>query len=290
MKKTKNLSLLFLGLLFFLPFVKLSPAQGIYVGVQEDDEFQWNFGVYAANWEGYFTDSLAATLGTLDLPIITNVYLEWFSWPTDPPQSHWPFTTLAIGSEWTGALLFPYDNSTITSTPVDATFGWKLSYTDDFYSYYNSTWYIVNDTSSFLRQTLNLSLAFSPYGIMSVLFAPKTINWTSFVTEFHEAMNAKGGLYKNISASVLPDGYSLNVPVGGFENNTEAIDVEVKYNSNSVLNYYEYSYGEKTLAKYWIHIPPIISENEYLVIIWSAVAIGGVLVIVLAARWVVKHN
>lgn len=293
MKKMKKLYLLFLGLLLFLPFVKVSPAQESYVGIQEGNEYLWRLGLHSVNWEGYFMDNLEETLDILwplgDLHML-NVYLDWFVWQHDPPQSHWPFSITAIGSEETGTLLSPFDNTIITSTPVNATAGWEIPWYEQYHSYYNGTWYIVNDTSSFLRQTFNLTLSFSPYGIMGVPFAPKTINWTSFITEFLGVMNSRGGLYNNISATAKSNGYSLNVPARGFENNSVAIDIQVKYNSNGVLTYYEFKYGGKLLVNYWLYVPDLIDEGDMLTIIFGGGLIVGIALFVLIIKRILKNN
>jgi len=293
MKKMKKLCLLFLGLLLFLPFVKVSPVQGSYVGIQEGNEYLWSLGLHSVNWEGYFMDNLEETLDNLwplgDLHML-NVYLDWFVWQHDPPQSDWPFSITAIGSEETGTLLSPFDNTIITSTPVNATAGWEMPWYKQYHSYYNGTWYIVNDTSSFLRQTFNLTLSFSPYGIMGVPFAPKTINWTFFITEFLGVMNSRGGFYNNISATAKSNGYSLNVPARGFKNNSVAIDIQVKYNSNGVLRYYEFKYGGKLLVNYWLYVPDLIDEGDVLTIIFGGGLLVGIALFVLIMKRILKNN
>lgn len=265
MKKTKPLSLIILGFLLFLPFVKISPAQGSYLGIKDDDEYLWDLSVYSENLGWYFDHNIDETLANFwplePMSSLTKVFYDWAGVMIYPPQSHWPFDVISLGTEETGTLFFPYDNTTITYTPVMATAGWQLHIRPEYNNfYYNGSWYIVNDTSSFLRQTLNLTLSFSPYGIMSVPFAPKTINWTSFIAEFLGVMNFKGGFYRNISATAKSNGYSLGVPVLGFENNTAPINISVTYNSNGVLGNYKFSIGEKILVKYALDVEPGIPQ------------------------------
>lgn len=92
---------------------------------------------------------------------------------------------------------------------------------------------------------------------MNVPFAPTTINWTSFITEFLGVMNSKGGYYKNISATAQSNGYSLYVPTLGFENNTVPIGINLTYKPNGVLKNYEFFSGGKKLVKYWLYEPPV---------------------------------
>jgi hypothetical protein len=284
MKKTKPLSLIILLILLLLPFVKISPAQESYIGMQEGDEYLWKLSVYRGNFGRYFDYNVKETINKfwpLDPTInMERVYLDWVGWWIDPPQSHWPLNVTFIGPEATGTLLSPFDNTIITSTPAYGQFGWHLSRNPDYNFYFPGVWYIVNDTSSFLRQTLNLTLSFSPYGIMYVPFAPKTINWTSFITEFLGVMDSKGGFYKNISATAKSNGYSLSVPALGFENNHIPINISVRYNSNGVLSYYEFSSGDIKLTKYWLHepsdMPKVVLAVFIIVIILLILMVVGV--------------
>ena len=293
MKKTKKLSFLLIGLLLFLPSVKFSPAQESYVGVQDGNEYLWRLSIYKANFGAFIMSNFAETLENLwplgSLALI-NVYFEWLPWQHGPPQAHWPFSVTAMGLEFTGLILSPIDNTSITSMPVSAQFGWQLPHAPDYNSFFNSTWYIVNDTSSFLRQTYNLTLAFSPYGIMGVPFVPLNINWTSFIAEFLTEMNFRGGFYNNTSATANSNGYSLSVPAWGYENNSASIDIKVKYNSRGVLTSYEFFYGDLQLIDYWLYTPDVLALEDMLTLIVSAVIIIGIAALVYIMRWVIKHN
>ncbi|NHJ24297.1 MAG: hypothetical protein EAX89_06960 [Candidatus Lokiarchaeota archaeon] len=264
MKKTKILTIITLSLLVFLPFIRFSTSQGAYVGTQEGDEYLWQLSVYSLNFGTYFADNLEDSLGILfplgDEYNMTRVYGDW-SWGS-PPQSNWPITVNAIGTEETGQLL-PLDPTIITSTPVNGTAGYEIPSLPIYNTYWDSTWYIVNDTSSYIHQTLYLALFFSGYGIMGVPFIPTTINWATFVSESLAAMSIFGGLYNNVSLTALSNGFTLNVPPLGFDNNSVAIDIEVNYDANGVLTYYEFSYGAQMLVKYTLVEPfaPVITST-----------------------------
>ncbi|MHA1987392.1 MAG: hypothetical protein ACW98D_12200 [Promethearchaeota archaeon] len=284
MGKTKTLSILIIGLLLFLPFIKVSTAQASYVGIQEGQQHVRKLSLYKGNWMEYFMDSLGDTLNNLfpldSLSELTRVYTDWAVYYSPPPtyevRTTWPFTVNTIAPEQTGMILYPFDNTSMTSTAVYAEAGYQLN---EVSFLYDGTWYIVNETSSFLRQTLNLTLAFSPYGIMGVPFAPKTINWTIFIAEFLGVMSSKGGLYKNISATAQSNGYSLHVPIQGFETNSETIDIHVTYDSNGVFNSYEFLYGGKKLTQYRIPIPANptqLIEDDWELIIYSLFFVGGI--------------
>ena len=293
MKKTKKLSFLLIGLLLFLPSVKFSPAQESYVGVKDGNEYLWRLSIYKANFGVFIMSNFAETLENLwplgSLALI-NVYFEWLPWQHGPPQAYWPFSITAMGPELTGSILSPVDNTSMTSIPVYAQFGWELPHDSDYNSLFNSIWYIVNDTSSFLRQTYNLSLAFSPYGIMGVPFVPLNINWTSFIAEFLTEMNFRGGFYNNTSATANSNGYSLSVPAWGYENNSVSIDINVKYNSKGILSSYEFFYGGLQLIDYWIAKADLLALEDMLTLIVSIGVITAIVSVIFIMRWVIRHN
>jgi hypothetical protein len=250
LKKIKSLIIIILGILLFIPIISISNAQGSYVGIQNSNKFEWGLSIYIANWNTYTIDDLeniidkVVQLGSSNL---TRIYNDW-SWVGTPPQTVWSFKNTVIGVEATGLLFSPVDNTLISYTPVNGTLGWEipLSGSDE----WDDTWYIVNDTSSYLRQTLNLSRAFSPYTMLNVLFAPTTISWSTLVGNFLSVMNSWGGLYKNISSTAQINGFLINIPAFGLENNSVAIDIDVRYNSNGVLSYYKFLYGGQPLLSF----------------------------------------
>ncbi|MFX1497639.1 MAG: hypothetical protein ACFFBH_08945 [Promethearchaeota archaeon] len=62
------------------------------------------------------------------------------------------------------------------------------------------------------------------------------------------------------------DGFLLNIPAFGFENNSVAIDINVRYNSNGVLSYYEFSYGGHILVDFKTYIWELPIEYLYVFI------------------------
>ena len=249
MKKIKSIGSLIFVVLLLVPFIRISVAQGSYVGVKNGDEYEWALSVYPENWNTYIADDLGVSLENL-VPLgasnLTRVFNDWKNFA--PPQSYWSLKVNSVDIEETGLLFSPGDNTTITYTPINGNFGWLLSLFDS--DEWDETLYIVNDTSSFLRQTVNLSSSFSFYSMFSVFIAPTTISWSSLVSEFLAEMTAKGGLYTNITAAAQSNGYLIDIPALGFENNTAAININVKYNSKGILSYFKFSYGGQTLLDF----------------------------------------
>jgi hypothetical protein len=246
----KMLSVAIIVILLLIPSLRISNAQGSYVGIQNGDEYEGVLKVHTTNWNTYVTDDLETTLGNLVPLGSSNLTLLFNHWSSiTPPHPYWPLKVTSIGIEETGLLFSPDDTTTITSTPVNGTFGWITSPTNSL-EWEDYKWNIVNDTSSFLRQTVNLSRSFSFYTMFSVFFAPTTISWSSLVSEFLAEMTVKGGLYTNIAATAQSNGFLIDIPGLGFENNSVAININVRYNSKGVLSYYRFSYGGMTLVDF----------------------------------------
>jgi hypothetical protein len=86
------------------------------------------------------------------------------------------------------------------------------------------------------------------YGVMGAPFAPTDINWTTFAEEASTLMASNGGFYNNVTVTATANGYSIQVPAFGFENNSVAIDIVVEFDSDQVLSFYEFRYGGAILA------------------------------------------
>jgi len=293
MKKLRCFTFFTIGLILFFPFVNLASAQAWYVGVKEGNNHMWKLGIYNGNFQGWFEDDLEETLGNF-FPIgpinLTRLYIDGIASSINAPQTYWFLNVTSFGPQITNTLLSPYDNTQITSTPVYGRGGWALPHDLSYNAFYDGVWNVVNDTSSFLRQTLNLTLVFSPYGIMYVPLSPRFINWGLFATEFNELMDSKGGLYDNVSTVALSNGYTLHVPSWGFENNTKPIEIKVLYGSSGTLINYEFRYGGLLLTNYVLHIEPLIPEGLVLTIVWSIVIFGVVVLLVFLARKLTKKT
>ena len=283
MRKTKRISFVILGILLLIAFVRIPNVQGVYVGVQNGDKYEWLLNLHNRNWGTYFSDDLETTLGNL-VPLgadnLTRVYNDLSPLPTQP-QIIYFFNVTAIGSEQTGQLLSPEDNSTITSTPVNGSAAYELPEAPEFNSYFTDSVDIVNDTPSFLRQTMNLSKIYGVYALMEIRFAPTTINWSTLVSDFLGVMSSQGGWYNNISATAQSNGFLIGIPAWGFQNNSVPINITVAYNSRGVLSYYKFSYGGQMLVEFVLgHYSPQVFQIPYDLMIIGLAAILLVEIIV----------
>jgi len=256
MKKTRIITISLLGLLLLVPFMTPTiAAPAAYVPVAEEEEYLWELNQYNANFGQFFIDNMSDVLGVIFAQPaewqISTVYSGW-SWDDILPQSSWPLTVKAILPENTSALLsdyFIFDN--ITYTPVFLGAGYNVIHWPPSSLFYDDTWYIVNDTASFAKQSIYGSVAFSPYTLMGVPFGPKNINWTEFVGWVNWGMgNFWTGDAVNTTATALSNGYSLSVPASGFGSNTLPITINVTYSADGILNNCTFEYGTLMLFFY----------------------------------------
>ncbi len=258
MKKTKIITISILGLLLLVPFMTPTvAAPASYVPVAEEETYLWELSQYNTNFAQFFADNMSDVIATIfSQPIIwqiITVYTGW-SWDSITPQSSWPLTVKAILPENTSTFLLPdyFIPDNITHTPVYLGSGYNVLHYPAASTFYDDTWYIVNDTASFAKQSLFGGTATSPYMIMGVPFGPKNINWTEFVAVANGGMG--GGYWTgdavNTTVTALSDGYSLSVPISGYGSNTLPITINVSYNANSILDNYTFQYGALTLFYY----------------------------------------
>ncbi|KKK85412.1 hypothetical protein LCGC14_2773560, partial [marine sediment metagenome] len=271
---TKIITISILGLLLLVPFMmptKAAPAP--YIPVEQGEYYEWEMS-QGPNFAQFFTDDmsdrLAALFYTPPAWTIGAVWIGW-EWDTVTPQSRWPLTVLAFEPENTSIFLsdyFIFDNITHTAVNLSAGY-WVIHYPISDY-FYNATWYIVNDTASFAAQSLYGGVAFSPYTLQGVPFAPKNINWTEFVAIANWGMagNYYVGDAVNTTVTALSNGYSISVPALGFGNNTLAISISVTY-ENGILDTYTFEYGTDLLFEYLESIDPITDSPSDFAVAWD---------------------
>jgi len=258
MKKAKIITISLLGLLLLIPF--LTPARAAtsdYTDVAEEEKYEWMLSQYNANFAQWDLDNMDYWLATVfvqpEAYNFTTVRSGW-SWDSVTPQSAWPLTVNAILPENTSAFLSAYYiPNVITHTPVYLDSGYTVINFPSSSLYYSDTWYIVNDTASFVAQSLYGGSATSPYMIMGVPFGPKNINWSVFAGWANWGMGGYWtGMAGSTTVTALTDGYSMSVPVMGYGNNSLPITINVTYTAAGILDDYTFEYGDLTLFHYYL--------------------------------------
>jgi hypothetical protein len=125
----------------------------------------------------------------------------------------------------------------------------------------NLSWYGAMATSAFWVPNTG-----GYYYCNSMLFAPKTIDWTDFATECNAGLETEYGISGTwgytLTMNALANGYSLTSPVMGFGNNTEVITINATYNFDGVMTSYTMEYGDDLLLEIVMTVtePPEISH------------------------------
>jgi len=250
MKKIKILTISILGLLLLVPFMRSSRAQvPTYVGVTVDDYFEYDHNIYTIDWIDWIVDNMS------DI---------W-----DQPFDHSVNYFCDMSSIWDSARKEGNENPIyiyqleIDSIVENNTTGRTEVNTFVFYDVtLPQTIYIGNDTTKFAEDSWYGALATSPFwvlntwlladGVNTLLFAPKSVNWTDFADECNtglETMWELNGTYGyNLTMSPLSDGFTLYSPIMGFGSNSQNITITVNYDVNGTLSYYSFKYGNTLLT------------------------------------------
>jgi len=272
MKKNKLILISILGLLLLVPFITPTiAAPAPYVPVAEEEKYYWTMEINYLNWATFDADNMSDTLANLfntaPLDTMQAVKDSWSYYWDQAIQAWWPMTINTILPENTSAFLFPdfsiSDN--ITHTPIYIDAGYEHTFDA---VYYSDTWYVVNDSASFATQSLYGGALMSLYGTLGIPFAPKNMNWVTFAAAADAGMDTHwGGWAGNTTVTAITDGYSMSVPVAGYENNTLAITVNATYNTNSILNYSSFEYGPDILYEWKLlsvdpdAVDPVITDS-----------------------------
>ena len=272
MKKNKLITISILASLLLVPFmIPAAKAAPVYVPVAEEEMYTHFMDIYYGDWTQFFTDNMSDTTGDLfgidAANRLEQIYDDWKQYVLD---SWWGTTIDTILPENTSAFLagelIP-TNITYTEVLVDLTY-WHIYGPGPDWS---DSYKIVNDTSNFALQSLYGGMAFSPMYLWAIPFAPNNMNWATFAATAQWGMTNYWGagdpLAANTTVTALADGYSMFVPVAGYENNTETITLNVTYNSAGILNYSSFEYGPDLLYTFELTafaadgVAPIITDS-----------------------------
>jgi len=260
MKKTKLIILALLSLTLLLPFMTptlclpVSAQVPDYVGVQVDDYYQWDQTInYGADFVQWFADNMTAhwdkvwghTAG--DDQTITSVHDSWAAAPGPSPRAAMPADIEVIYPE----------NTTTGTTTVSGIGGYLVLNWPPSDNRWATNWTIANDTATFVQLTGSGSYMTTPGWLMyNYIFAPKNIDWAEYVTLGNIGLGAGGsnitnpapdGWGANITLVEITDGFSMQVPVMGWWNNTLPITINTTYDPTGILRSYIFEYGPNTL-------------------------------------------
>ncbi len=272
MKKTKMTILIILSLALLIPFMTPARAQTPdYVGVQVGDYYQWDQTInYGADFVQWFADNMTAHWDRVwghsagEDQTITNVHDSW----------------TAAGAQPSGAqpanisVIYPED-ATAGTTTVGGLGGYLVLNYLSFSIRYEMNWTIANDTATFVELTGSGTYMTTPGWLMyNYIFAPKNIDWTEYVALGNIGLGAGGlnitnpepeGWGLNITLVEITDGFSMQVPVMGWWNNTLPIIINTTYNTMGWLKTYTFEYGTNMLFEVVRSVPAIVSEPSVVI-------------------------
>ncbi len=241
MKKTKILLFIGIGLLAFLPFIRVSvAAPPDWVGIAVGDTYSWTYDTDTTNRDGAWTTDGVALL------IFTN-FGEWVGWVDDGEMgalgagglSHeiTAVEDLAADVEYaTGYSSVAYTGA------VTADFEWWTGDWADKDTGLN-VWngFIIEDEADFLEYHSGLAGFFNIYGFTYHtigLFVPSGdfFDWTEIIT-------AADANLTDATVAAITGGFSITVAASAWTTNTEALVLEVTFDTCGLLDVWDMSYG-----------------------------------------------
>lgn len=281
MKKTKLIILALLSLALLFPFVAhASPARSLpisaqtpdYVGVQVGDYYQWDQTInYGADFVQWFADNMTAHWDKVwghsaTIQTITELHDAWLAAPGPEPRGAMVANI---------SVIYP-ENTTAGTTTVSGLGGYLVLNWPPADDRWATNWTIANETATFVELTLSGALMSNPEWFMySYVFAPKDVNWTEYVALGNIGLGAGGwnitnpapdGLGANITLVEITDGFSMQVPVMGWWNNTLPITINTTYDPIGWLRSYTFEYGTNLLFDIIRTSPAVAGEDPPLII------------------------
>ncbi len=278
MKKTKIITISLLGLLMFVPLTTFAKAAvPAYVGLAVDDYFEWDHNINilesADGWALWNTDNMtdhwAEPFGQADA-YASMWFIEGAVGKAGPINPIYVYSTEindifpdtgGIDGNWDTYINSTEKYDSPGETLINASNGYYLvgeltnlpfetSYIigNDSASFAEDTWYGVMATSAFWAGKPG-----TYYFANSLFFAPTTIDWDDFAANCTDGLEAGYDLIANYSydlkVNALSNGFQLYSAADDFGNNSEAITINVTYDSDGVMEKYSFEYGDAVLTE-----------------------------------------
>ena len=279
MKKTKLIILALLSLTLIFPF--FTPARSLptsaqvpdYVGVQVGDYYQWDQTInYGADFVQWFADNMTAHWDKVwgyyayASEDITELHDAWAAAPGPEPRG-------GMGANI--SVIYP-ENTTAGTTTVGGLGGYLVLNFPSSDNRWATNWTIANDTATFVELTLSGTYMTNPTLLMyNYIFAPKDVNWTEYVALGNVSLGAGGlnitntgpeGWGANVTLVEITDGFSMQVPVMGWWNNTLPITINTTYDPTGILRSYTFEYGANMLIDIIRTIPTTASPDPPMIV------------------------
>lgn len=244
MKKKNFLYFIGIGLLAFLPFIRVSVAAPPgWAGIKVDDTYKFEYIVDTdALYGAWVTDDI-------DTLLYNNMGLgNYWIWVPSLVAGNMSHTITAVGDltadiEYgTGYDVAPFTNQMVWNTTESGDI-WALEKGDD-YTYEGM---IIEDESEFVLFHGGLSnwfaIDFTPDSWpQNSIAVPKNFDWDAVATAANTELADN-----NATVTALTDGFEITVAASAWVNNTLALGLAVTFDECGLLDMYDLTYGTDSI-------------------------------------------
>lgn len=242
MKKTILLYFIVIGLLAFIPFIRISvAAPPCWVGVYEDEYYIWQYNNHTAEVAGAWTTDGVALTGF-------GVLGEWMGFPEEmdtyallPGNASHDIQTVGdlapdveYGSNYQSVQII----HAINWTTHGYTFNWddKVTMTN----VYNGL--VLENSTEFVLWHNGLATFFDPYSwFLTSLWASTKLDWSEVAAAANTELAAA-----NATVTALTDGFKITIAALDWGTNTLAIELSVTYD-DGLLDDWHLTYGTDSI-------------------------------------------
>jgi len=243
MKKTNLLYFISLGLLLFLPFIRVSvAAPPSWAGIKEDDTYVFEYITDTTALYGAWVTDDIDTLMYLNMDAAGNYWI----WAMEPGNmSH----TITVVGDLTADIEYgsnyqvvPFTNELVWNTTESGVI-WALEKGDD----YTYEGIIIENETEFVLWHDGLSnwfaIDFTPASWpQNSIAVPKNFDWTEVATAANTELADN-----NATVTALTDGFQITVAASAWGTNTLALGLKVTFDECGLLDMYDLTYGTDSI-------------------------------------------
>ncbi|MHA1916568.1 MAG: hypothetical protein ACW97V_19620 [Promethearchaeota archaeon] len=251
MKKTKILLFIGIGLLVFLPFIRVSvAAPPCWVGANVGDAYTWQYtGDMAARDANWTTDGIA-------LSIFANMNNAWMGWVDDgemgflmPGNMTHEVTVI---DDLTADIEYGtgYMSSLYTSAVNFTSLAWTGDWADKDTGLNVWNGIIIQDEADFVDYHNGLADFFDVYGFSYQyisLIVSTALDWTEVVTDASTDLAAVNATVTVVTDGTEEVGFKIAVAALAWGTNTLALELEVTFDECGLLDVWDLTYGPDSI-------------------------------------------
>ncbi|MHA1885335.1 MAG: Loki-CTERM sorting domain-containing protein [Promethearchaeota archaeon] len=252
MKKTKLLFFIGIGLLVFLPFIRVSvAAPPCWVGINVGGVYTWQYtGDTTARDGDWTTDGIA-------LSIFMN-FGGWMGWIDDGEMGFLMPGNMThevtVVDDLAPDLEYGTNNMTVlyTSAVNYTSAGWTGDWADKDTGLNVWNGIIFEKEADFVDFHDDLGAFFGPYGFpyqSTSLIVSMNLDWTAVVTAATAALAALNATVTVVTDGTEEVGFKITVAASAWGTNTLALELESTWDECGLLDVWEVTYGPDSIMK-----------------------------------------